>query len=43
MEVPCPGALSSAILAPWYSAACFTMDSPSPVPPVALERLLSVR
>ena len=41
--VPFPTWLRSSILPPRYCTACFTMESPSPVPPVALERLLSTR
>lgn len=39
--LPTPGSLSSATAAPRYAAPCFTMESPSPVPPPA--RLLSTR
>ena len=37
IEVPFPGSLSSVIFALWYNAPCFTIDSPSPVPPISLE------
>ena len=43
MAVPSPGSLSTVRVARWYSALCLTMDRPRPVPPVSLERLLSVR
>ena len=43
MLVPCPGVLWRAILPLWYCTACLTMESPSPVPPEALEWLLSTR
>ena len=41
--VPLPGALSTLTFAPCRSAPCFTMESPSPVPPRSLEWLLSTR
>lgn len=41
--VPSPGSLSSLREAPCSSAPCLTMDSPSPVPPVSREWLLSTR
>ena len=42
ISVPC--SLDSRLMRPlWYWAACFTMDRPRPVPPVALEWLLSTR
>ena len=43
ISVPMPSVLLTDRRPPWYSTACFTMDSPRPVPPVALERLLSTR
>ncbi len=42
-EVPRPTWLSMWIWAPWREAPCFTMDRPSPVPPISLEWLLSTR
>ena len=41
MDVPRPSSLSMAICAPCFAAMCLTMARPSPVPPVAFERLLS--
>ena len=41
--VPASGLLSSFSSASWNWATCFTMDRPSPVPPMALEWLLSTR
>ncbi len=39
-----PRSSDSRLMRPlWYWAACFTMDRPRPVPPVALEWLLSTR
>ena len=35
--------LDSLTAAPWIPAICFTIDSPSPVPPEAFDRLLSTR
>lgn len=43
MVVPSPTALWRSISPPWYWAACLTMDRPRPVPPEALEWLLSTR
>lgn len=43
IRVPFPGSLCSSISAWCVSAPCFTMDSPSPVPPLSLLRLLSTR
>ncbi len=43
MVVPVPTVECSSILAPCSTAMCLTMASPSPVPPVALLRLLSTR
>ena len=42
-EVPAPGADSSEIEPPWRSTMCLTIERPSPVPPVCLERDLSTR
>ena len=39
--VPTPGSLSSSTLPLWNSTPCLTMESPSPVPPISLEWLLS--
>ena len=39
--VPSSGTLSTVMSAPCRLAACFTMERPSPVPPISLERLLS--
>ena len=41
--VPVPGRLETSMLALWSMAACFTMESPRPVPPTSLEWLLSTR
>ena len=41
--VPLPSSLEALIVPPWSSTICLTMDSPSPVPPVARERALSTR
>ena len=41
--VPRPSSLSSVICALCLTAICLTIASPRPVPPVALERLLSTR
>ena len=41
--VPFPGALSNSTWALWRAAPCLTMDRPRPVPPMALEWLLSTR
>lgn len=35
--VPFPTSLSISILPSWYSTTCFTIASPSPVPPICLE------
>ena len=43
MAVPSPGSLSTWMAAWWSAAPCLTMDSPRPVPPTALEWLLSTR
>ena len=40
---PSPRVLSREMLPWWHSTRCLAMDSPSPVPPVCLERLLSTR
>ena len=37
IRVPFPRALSTSIFASWILAACFTMESPNPVPPTSLE------
>ena len=36
IAVPLPGSLLSSIFAPWYCAACLTMERPRPVPPTSL-------
>ena len=41
--VPSPGWLRRAISPWWTITACFTMESPRPVPPTALDLLLSTR
>ena len=41
--VPLPRALSSSRRAWCIISPCFTMESPRPVPPTSLERLLSTR
>ena len=41
--VPFPTSLCKAMPALKYPAACFTMESPRPVPPDSLEWLLSTR
>ena len=41
--VPFPSSLSREITPPFASTACFTMESPSPVPPIFLEWFLSTR
>ena len=41
--VPRPSSLSTSIVPPWFSTTCFTIASPSPVPPVSLERARSTR
>ena len=41
--VPSPTRLVRSICPPRYCTACFTIESPSPVPPVAFEWLLSTR
>lgn len=41
--VPSFTTLSTSISAPCSIAACFTMESPSPVPPISRERPLSTR
>ena len=43
MQVPFPGSLCSAIVPRCSCTACLTIESPSPVPPEALEWLLSTR
>lgn len=43
ISVPFPTSLSMVIFAPCWETICFTIASPRPVPPVALERLLSTR
>ena len=43
IKVPCPGLLCKSIFPFKYCTACFTMESPNPVPPDSLERLLSTR
>ena len=43
ISVPCSGSLLTEIVAWWRAAPCLTIDSPSPVPPTALEWLLSTR
>ena len=43
MVVPTFSWLSTRMSAPSTRAECLTMDSPSPVPPTSLERLLSTR
>ena len=43
ISVPFPTSLCILISALWKAAACFTMDSPKPVPPIAFEWLLSTR
>ena len=43
IRVPWPGWLCSSTEPPCSRAQCLTMASPRPVPPVALERLLSTR
>ena len=43
MVVPVPGRLETSMAALWSIAACFTMESPRPVPPTSLEWLLSTR
>ena len=43
MVVPSPRRLSTWILPLWSRTACLTMESPRPVPPTSLERLLSTR
>ena len=43
MLVPFPRVLWRSILPPWYWTACLTIDRPRPVPPEALEWLLSTR
>ena len=42
-EVPTPSRLSRRISMPRAAAPCLTMDSPSPVPPISREWLLSTR
>ena len=42
-QVPLPSWLSRSTLALWQAAACLTIDSPRPVPPISLEWLLSTR
>ncbi len=41
--VPRPGLLSAATSPPWASTRCFTIDSPSPVPPASRDRPASTR
>ena len=43
ISVPFPSSLCILISALWKAAACFTIDSPKPVPPIAFEWLLSTR
>ena len=43
ISVPFPSSLCILISALWNAAACFTIDSPKPVPPIAFEWLLSTR
>ena len=43
MQVPFPSSLCSAIVPRCSCTACLTIESPSPVPPEALEWLLSTR
>ena len=42
-SVPSPKVLLRVIVPPKEAAMCFTIESPSPVPPVCFERLLSTR
>ena len=41
--VPYFGTLTRWISPLWIAVACFTIESPSPVPPTSLEWLLSTR
>ena len=41
--LPCPGVLSTPTRPPNDCARCFTIESPSPVPPSSRERALSTR
>ena len=40
---PPQGRLEAVMVPPWKRTACFTMDSPSPVPPFCLDLPLSTR
>ena len=40
ISVPLSGSLEMSIRASWKIAPCFTMESPSPVPPTSFEWLL---
>ena len=42
-RVPDPTRLTTDTSPPWSAIACFTMESPSPVPPLSRERALSTR
>jgi len=41
--VPFPSRLSISIRPPCAAMRCLTMDNPSPVPPISLDRVLSTR
>src|SRR5258707_182828 len=42
-RLPFPGVLVTCSVAPWRPRACFTIASPSPVPPLSRERPRSTR